>query len=85
MDNVTNLFKGKKGFEVEYIYSGDVITGVTHTEWPYVITKNGAQRALVCKETGEPFGKLIKDDFNTLLMCWLLIDDPQLIDQAKAN
>ena len=85
MDNITNLFNKKEGFEVEYIYSGDVITGITHPDWPYCIVRNGAQRALVCKETNEVFGKLMKDDFNTILMCWLLIDDPDLIDAAAKD
>lgn len=83
MSSVIGLFKDTKGFEVEYIYSGNVITGVTHPEWPFVIARNGAQRALVCKETGEPFGKLMKDDFNTILICWLLIDAPELISEAQ--
>jgi len=84
MSNVTEMFK-KNGYEVEYIFSGDKITGITHPDWPYAIVRNGAQRALVCKETDEPFGKLMKDDFNTLLMCWLLIDDPELIDAAAKD
>ena len=85
MTDVIDLFKRKKGFEVEYILNGDVVTGVTHPDWPFAIVKNGIQRAIVCKETNEPFGKLKKDDFNALLMCWLLIDDPDLIEKAVNN
>lgn len=85
MTDVIDLFKGKKGYEVEYILSGDVVTGVTHPEWPFAIIKNGTQRAFVCKETDEPFGKLTKNDFNTILMCWLLVDDPDLIDSAASK
>ena len=84
MDNIVELFNKNK-FEVEYVYSGDKITGVTHPEWPFTIVKNGLQRALVCKETNKPFGKMMKDDFNTILMCWLLIDDPELIDTASQS
>ena len=85
MTDVIDLFKSKKGYEVEYILSGDVITGITHPEWPFVIVKNGMQRALVCKETDEVFGMMMKDDFNTILMCLLLIDDPELIDAAAKD
>ena len=82
MNNVTELFKEKQGCEVEYILNGDVVTGVTNSDWPYAIVRNGAHRALVCKETNEVFGKLKKGDFNALLMCWLLIDDPDFIDKT---
>lgn len=34
MTDVIDLFKNKEGYEVEYILSGDVITGVTHPDWP---------------------------------------------------
>tara|TARA_R110000851_G_scaffold273794_1_gene426430 strand:+ start:527 stop:829 length:303 start_codon:yes stop_codon:yes gene_type:complete len=82
VDNIIDLFEGSDYHKVEYIFNGDVITGITHSSWPFAIIKNGNQRAFVCKETNEPFGKLMKDDFNTILMCWLLIDDSELIKKA---
>ena len=69
MDNIVELFNKNK-FEVEYVYSGDKITSVTHPEWPVTIVNNGLQRALVGKEKNEPFGKMMKDDFNTILVYW---------------
>ena len=78
MSNVIPIDKGK--YEVEYIFDDKKIVGVTHPEWPFRIMRNGGRVALVCEQTDEPFGELDRDVFNTLLMCWLLIDDPNLLD-----
>lgn len=83
MSNVVDLFTESQEYEIEYMYTDDGdIKAVSHSDWPFWIVKNGDERGLVCKETDEPFGVLGKNNFNTLLMCWLLIDDPKLIDMA---
>ena len=87
MSNVIKSDFGKKGkYEIDYILNKDKkVVGVTHPLWSFDIVKNqdtGNQTAFVCKETSEPFGILDSDVFNTILMCWLLIDDPELFDQA---
>jgi hypothetical protein len=82
-DVVDFMPKGK--YEVEYIKDGEKIVGVTHPKWPFRIMRNGNDVAMVCEETDEPFGILDGDVFNTLMICWLLIDDPSLIDQASID
>lgn len=73
-------------FKVDYIYDIDKkIIGVSHPDWPFVIMRNQENKtetAIVCSNTDEPFGALDSDVFNTVLLCWLLIDDPKLIDDA---
>ena len=44
--------------------------------------KNKSETAIVCSNTDEPFGVLDSDVFNTILLSWLLIDDPRLIDES---
>lgn len=86
MGNVVSLdtFNEDKKFEVEYILDkNNKPIGITHPDWTYTIMRNQdskKQTALVCNQTNEPFGILDSDVFNTLLMCWVLIDDPKLID-----
>ena len=80
MNNVVDLFQAAKvGFQ--YLLDDDgAVYAVTHTEWPYRIHRNGDDMAIVCKDTNEPFGILQRDMFNTLLACWLKVDDPKLLD-----
>lgn len=78
----------KKGkFEVTYVKNeqGKVI-GVSHPLWGFTIMRNQAVKnitAIVCNETDEPFGVLDSDVFNVVLLSWLIIDDPDLIDQTS--
>lgn len=73
-------------FNVDYIVDKDKkVVGVSHPDWPFTIMRNQQSKmetAIVCNNTDEPFGILDSDVFNTILMCWLLIDDPKLIDGA---
>ncbi len=73
-------------FNVDYIVNADKkVIGVSHPDWPFTIMRNqdtNMETAIVCNNTDEPFGKLDSDVFNTVLLCWLLIDDPKLIDDA---
>jgi hypothetical protein len=70
-------------YEVEYIFDGDKVVAITHPMWPFRIMRKDGAVALVCEDTDEPFGELDRDVFNTLLVCWLLIDDPSIIDSIK--
>ncbi len=81
MENVIELFRNKP-YEVEYIKEKGKIVGVSHPQWPFRIMRRDNIIALVCEKTDEPFGELDRDVFNTVIMCWLLIDDPKIIDDA---
>lgn len=75
-------FTKKGGIDIECVFDDGKVVAVTHPDWPFRIMRKGESIALVCEETDEPFGELKADLFNTLLVCWLLIDDPDLIDSA---
>ena len=87
MGDLVNLNK-EANYDVEYILDGDgSISGVTHPSWPFEIMRDQetkTETAFVCKTTGEPFGIINSDQFNTLLMCWLLVDSPEIVD-GSAN
>lgn len=87
MSNVIETEFGKATYEITYIRDeNNKVVGVTHPLWSFDIVKNqetGKQTAFVCKETSEPFGILESDVFNTVIMSWLLIDDPGLFDSAS--
>ncbi|MCP4987554.1 MAG: hypothetical protein GY928_16305 [Colwellia sp.] len=76
-------------FNVDYIVNADKkVIGVSHPDWPFTIMRSqdtNMETAIVCNNTDEPFGKLDSDVFNTVLLCWLLIDDPKLIDDAAQD
>jgi hypothetical protein len=84
-DNVVEFPVNGK-YEIEYIKDAeDNIIGVSHPSWPFTIMRNQKTKreiAFVCDDTDEPFGVLDADVFNTVLLCWLLIDDPNLIDES---
>ena len=83
MANVINLFEEKGRYDIEYIKNSDgKVVAISHPDWSFDIVKNENETAFVCKNTDEPFGILPSDIFNTVLMSWLLIDDPDLIDSA---
>ena len=85
MGNVVELRPEDGKYEVEYVFDeNDKIVAVTHPEWPFRIMRNKDKIAMVCEDTDEPFGEMDSDVFNTLLICWLLIDDPKLIDSASS-
>mgnify|MGYP003630085866 CR=1 FL=1 len=82
-------YMGQGKFNVDYIVDKDKrVVGVSHPDWPFTIMRNQdnkTETAIVCNNTDEPFGILDSDVFNTILMCWLLIDDPKLIDEAMCE
>ena len=88
MSNVIELNKDGK-FAVDYIMDeNNKVIGISHPNWPFAIIRNQdskSETAFVCDETNEPFGVLDSDVFNTVLMSWLLIDDPSLIDSARSG
>lgn len=81
------LEQGK--FSVTYVVDENKkCVGISHPDWPFTIMRNQhnkSETAIVCNNTDEPFGILDSDVFNTILMSWLLIDDPNLIDEAKIS
>lgn len=81
------LEQGK--FSVDYIMDENKnCVGISHPDWPFTIMRNHhnkCETAIVCNNTDEPFGVLDSDVFNTILMSWLLIDDPKLVDEAKID
>lgn len=87
MDNVVDLFKNKykPKFNIQYIEDDGVIIGVTCPEWPFRIQRKDDKIALVCMATDEPFGVIDAVAFNTLVACWLLVDDPPLVDQMTSH
>mgnify|MGYP003132378930 CR=1 FL=1 len=84
MTNVVELPKKEEGkFAVTYITNEEnKIVGVSHPEWPFSIQRSengsGNEIALV-SDDGDPFGILDREVFNTILICWLLIDQPDAI------
>ena len=73
----------KQKYEMEYISEDGQVVGIRHPKWPFRIMRKDNEAAFVCEETDEPFGILDRDVFNTILMCWLLVDDPESIDRAN--
>ena len=93
MNNIIDIKKIKDieqgKFNIDYIVDKDRwVVGVSHPDWPFTIMrnqKNKQETAIVCNTTDEPFGVIDSDVFNTILMCWLLIDDPELISDAAQD
>ena len=87
MTNIVQLNQATDSFDVEYITNdAGVVIGVSHPAWSFDIVRNQRSRketAFVCKETSEPFGILDSDQFNTVLLSWLLIDDPSILDLVE--
>jgi hypothetical protein len=85
MGEVVSLEPDKK-YGCDYIMGEDgKVVAVTHPQWGFRIMRNDDRIALVCEDNDEPFGELDADVFNTILMCWLLVDDPDLIDAAAQD
>ena len=84
MNNVVPIDKGKYG--IVYIFDDKKkVIGVTHPDWPFRIQRSGEEIAMVCEETDTAFGVLDRNNFNTILACWLLIDDPSIFDGGESN
>lgn len=79
-----NFTQQQEGFEVDYILTPDnEVVGISHPEWNFQITRSDdGKLAAFVTDDGEAFGELPADKFNTLLISWLLIDDPSLVDEA---
>lgn len=66
--------------KIGYILDGDnKIIGVSHSDWPFDIVKKDDEIAFV-SDDGEAFGVLPHNVFNDILISWLLIDAPKLVD-----
>lgn len=83
MGEIVNIKKPK--YEIEYIFKDDKVVAITHPLWGFRIMRKGDKIALVCEDNDEPFGEIDADVFNTILVCWLLIDSPETFDEAKNN
>lgn len=70
--------KGK--YEIDYIFEDEKVIAISHPKWPFRIQRKGDRIALVSDVDDQPFGEMDADVFNTILMCWLLIDAPNLMD-----
>lgn len=81
MSNVTELYP-EEPIDIHFVFNEDMINidAMTLPEWSFAIEKMGEYRAFVCKGTGETFGKVHKEHFNSLLLQWLLIDDSEKVD-----
>ena len=78
---MSNVIEIKKKGEIEYIFDGMDLAGVSHSLWDFRIMRKGPDRILESKKTGEAFGKLGSGAFNSTLLAWLLIDEPELADK----
>lgn len=86
MSNVISL-EDKKD-DVQYaVDENGKIAGVTHPKWNFIICrdKEGKKTAFVCDnaDTEEIFGELDSEMFNQVLLAWLLIDQPDLVDSVS--
>lgn len=82
MTNVIQINKPERDakYKVQYVTEDGRIVAITHPDWPFRIMRRNDRIAMVCEDTDEPFGEIDADVFNTILACWLLIDDPKLIE-----
>jgi len=77
-------FPGQGRYAVDYILDEkERIVGVGHPDWPYTIKRDGDDVSFY--SDGDRFGTLPHDIFNTILICWLMIDAPHLIDSAAST
>jgi hypothetical protein len=86
MSNVVehDFSEGVDDCGIQYVIDEDRNpVGVTHKDWSFSISRSddGKEIALV-SDDGEAFGVLGAEQFNHALLCWLLIDDPELVDSA---
>ena len=83
-DNIVE-FPAKGKFEVEYVMNGPKVIGMTHPLWPFRIQRKNDKIALVSEDDDQPFGELDADVFNTILTCWLMIDDIDGLREAAKD
>lgn len=83
MNNVINLpVKGK--YDMDYILdSSDKVIGITRKDWDFRIQRNGDRIAFVSEADEQPFGELDASVFNTILGCWLMIDDVETLKSCS--
>lgn len=83
MNNVVKLpVTGK--FDVSYITDEhDKVIGITRDDWGFRIQRKGGRIAFVSEFDDQPFGELDAEVFNTMLGCWLMIDDVDALRSAS--
>ena len=79
------LFSREEECDVEYLLDGKKIIGVSHSNWPFWVEKEGDNSSLFCKKTGERFGTMESKEFNRTLLSWLMIDDPKMVDDWSGS
>ena len=79
VSNVINFpVKGK--FDMDYIFDdNDKVVGITREDWGFRIQRNGDRIAFVSDVDDQPFGELDAEVFNTVIGCWLMIDDVETL------
>jgi hypothetical protein len=79
MTNVID-FPKKGEFEIMYtVDEEDNVIGVSREDWDFRIQRCNDRIAFVSKSDNQPFGELDAEVFNTILGCWLLIDDVETL------
>lgn len=85
---VVNIEDYRKTEGVEYMLDESKVVGVTHSRSSMVIMRDdtGKETGVIDRVTGNAVMTMNSADFNELLISWLLIDNPSLIDDAaEAN
>ena len=74
--------KETEKYQVDYqLDENKKVVGVTHPDWNFSISRNsnGTHTAFAMNDDTQAFGELESKQFNTVLFCWILIDQPELV------
>lgn len=78
-------FPAKGTFDVEYVMVGQKVIGMTHPLWPFRIQRKGDKIAFVSEDDDQPFGELNAEVFNTIICCWLMVDDADTLKECAKD
>jgi hypothetical protein len=81
MSNVIE-FPSNEDDEILYTVKGDKVNGVKHSSWNFWIQFDQGIAGLISEVDGQTFGELDKRKFSEVLLCYLLIADPDLVDSV---
>ncbi len=59
------------------------VIGIKHSDWGFRIQRNGDRIAFVSEPDNQPFGELDAEVFNTILGCWLMVDDVKTLKECS--
>ena len=88
MSNVISMEEARPDTQYYTSDDGDSITGVGHSNSILGIIVSEFNEDNVCvfyKDSREVAQEMSKKEFNMMLMSWLLISDPQLIDDFHSS